>query len=193
MPNQPRILAFAGSARRQSLNKKLLAVAVEEARGAGAEVTHLDLADYAMPLYNADLQDESGLPENATKLAALIAQHQGLLIASPEYNSLITPLLKNTIDWCSVGATNPFEGRVAAVISASPGAFGGVRSALVARNLLMKLGCHVIPAECTLPRAHEAFDENARLKNARSLESVRKVAVELVRTVEKLDQGLGAR
>jgi NAD(P)H-dependent FMN reductase len=187
MPDKPTILAFAGSARKGSWNKQLLAAVVEEARAAGAEVTHLDLADFPMPLYNGDIQDESGLPESAAKLVALIQAHQALLVASPEYNSQTTPLFKNTIDWCSVGDVNPFTGKVAAVVSASPGPFGGVRSALLARSLLMKLGCHVIPAQCTLSRAHEAFDENRRLKNPRSLETAREVAAQLVRTTAKLN------
>jgi len=94
----PRILAFAGSARRESLNKKLLAAVVEETRAAGADVTVLELNDLPMPLYHGDLEDADGMPENAKKFVALIEAHHGLLIASPEYNSQMTPLLKNTID-----------------------------------------------------------------------------------------------
>ncbi len=186
MSNPPRILAFAGSARRDSLNRKLLAVVVAETRSAGAEVTAVELRDFPIPLYDGDLEDEKGIPENATKLAALITGHQGLLIASPEYNALITPLLKNTIDWCTRLEANPFEGKVAAVVSASPGAFGGVRSAAVVRQLLMKLGCTVVPVEFALSKAHEAFEPDGRLKSPHSLESARTVAVALVRTTTKL-------
>ena len=186
MPNPPRILAFAGSARKGSLNKKLLAAAVQEARAAGGEVTPLDLNDLPFPLYHGDLEEEQGLPENVKKMVDLILRHDALLVSSPEYNSLITPLFKNTIDWCSRAEKNPFEGKVAAVISASPGGYGGVRSAQVARQLLLKLGCLVIPAEFSLAKAHEAFDEQGGLKDARAQESVRKVAVELVRITAKL-------
>src|SRR5882672_6455777 len=159
MSTPPRILAFSGSARRESLNRKLLAIAVQATRDAGAEVTLIDLNEYALPLYHGDLEDASGLPENATKLVALITQHAGLLNASPEYNSMFTPLLKNTIDWCTRAEENPFIGKVAAVISASPGPYGGVRSMQLARQLLLALGCHIVTPQCALPRAHEAFDE----------------------------------
>ena len=121
MASPVRILAFAASARRESLNRKFLAVAVQAVRDAGCEVTVADLNELVLPLYHGDLEDAQGMPENAVKLNALIASHQGLLIASPEYNSMITPLLKNTIDWCSRADENPFEGKVAAVLSASPG------------------------------------------------------------------------
>jgi len=173
----PRILAFAGSARKDSLNRKLLA---------GGEVTLIDLNDYPLPLYHGDLEDAQGLPANAAKLVALITEHPALLVASPEYNSLITPLLKNTIDWCTRAEPNPFEGKVAAVVSASPGQFGGVRSAQVARQLLLHLGCHVVPAQCTLPRADEAFDDAGRLKDARAQKAAQRVAAELVRTTARL-------
>ena len=186
MPNPPRILAFSGSARRASLNKKLLAAVIAEVRVAGGEVTHLEINDYPLPLYHGDLEEEQGMPENAAKLVALIAGHDALLVASPEYKTMITPLLKNTIDWCSRAEANPFAGRVAAVVSASPGPYGGVRSALQARQLLMKLGCAVLPAECAVPKANEAFDENGGLKNPRVLEAARKVAAALVRMTGRL-------
>jgi chromate reductase, NAD(P)H dehydrogenase (quinone) len=182
----PRILAFSGSARRESLNRKLLAAAVEATREAGAEVTLLDLNEYALPLYHGDLEDESGMPANATKLVELITQHPALLIASPEYNSFITPLLKNTLDWCTRGDANPFIGKVAAIVSASPGMLGGVRSMQHARHLLLHLGCHVVPAQCSLPKADEAFDEQGRLKDPRTQKSVRTLATELVRTTRRM-------
>jgi NAD(P)H-dependent FMN reductase len=120
------------------------------------------------------------------KLASLIAQHQALLIASPEYNSLITPLLKNTIDWCTRADPNPLAGKVAAIVSASPGAYGGVRGAQVARQLLLQLGCHVVPAQCSIPKADEAFEGNGRLKDPRTQKAAHKVAAELVRTTARL-------
>jgi len=184
----PRILAFAGSARRESLNRKLLAVVAAAARAAGGEVTLLDLNDYALPLYHGDLEDASGLPAPAQRLVELITQHQGLLIASPEYNSLITPLLKNTIDWCTRAEPNPFAGRVAAVVSASPGQFGGVRSAQLARQLLLHLGAHVVPAQCTVPHADEAFDAQGALRDPRTRKSAERVAGELVRLTRRLGE-----
>jgi chromate reductase, NAD(P)H dehydrogenase (quinone) len=186
MAQAPHILAFAGSARRESLNKKLLAVAVQAAREAGGEVTLIDLNDYPLPLYHGDLENTEGLPANAAKLVDLMAQHHALLIASPEYNSLLTPLLKNTIDWCTRAKPSPLAGKVAAIVSASPGAFGGVRSAQVARQLLLDLGCHVVPAQCSLPHADEAFDGDGRLKDPRAQKAAHQVAAELVRTTARL-------
>jgi len=186
MSSLPRILAFAGSARRDSFNRKFLAVAVEAARGAGAEVTLLDLNEYVLPLYHGDLEDAAGLPENATKLISLIERHQGLLIASPEYNSMITPLLKNTLDWCTRGDGDPFGGKVAAVVSASPGAFGAVRSLVMAQQLLLKLGCHVVPGQVALPQAGKAFDAAGQLTDTRALKSVNTLAAALVATTKKL-------
>ena len=186
MAHPIRILAFSGSARRESLNKKLLAVTVAAVRAGGGEVTLIDLTDFPLPLYNGDLEDADGLPANAVKLIGLIQQHPALLIASPEYNSMFTPLLKNTIDWCTRGEDNPFTGKVAAVVSASPGQFGGVRSMTLARQLLLHLGCHVVPAQCFLPKAHEAFDEQGALKEARNQKSVQSLATELLRTAKLL-------
>jgi len=185
MSDSVRILAFSGSARRDSLNRKLLAAAVEAVREAGGEVTLLDLNDYALPLYHGDLEDAEGLPANAAKLIELIAGHQALLIASPEYNSMITPLLKNTLDWCTRGGDDPFPGKVAAVVSASPGAFGGVRSLQLAQQLLLKLGCHVVPGQTTLPQADKAFDADGRLTNERVLKAVRTLAKALVETTRR--------
>lgn len=100
----PKILAFAGSTRTESFNKKLVKIAVTGARGAGAEVTWIDLRDFPMPLYDEDLETKEGLPENAKKLKALFLSHDGLLLACPEYNSSITGVLKNAIDWVSRSA-----------------------------------------------------------------------------------------
>ena len=172
MASPTRILAFAGSARRESLNRKFLAVAVQALRGAGCEVTVADLNELSLPLYHGDLEDADGLPANAVKLIELIGSHHGLLVASPEYNSMITPLLKNTLDWCSRADANPFEGRVAAVISASPGALGGVRSLQMAQQLLLKLGCAIVPGQCFLPNAGKAFDGQGRLVEQRVQKSV---------------------
>lgn len=182
----PRILAFSGSARRESLNRKLLAVVVEAVRAAGGDVTVLDLNEYPLPLYHGDLEDAEGLPANAGRLIELILRHDGLLIASPEYNSQMAPLLKNTIDWCTRGDENPLRGKVAAVVSASPGMFGGVRSMTLARALLTHLGCYVIPAQCVLPHADAAFDAAGRLQDARAQKAAVAVANELVRVTAKL-------
>lgn len=184
---QPRILAFSGSARKESLNQKLLVATLEAVRAAGGEVTLISLRDYPLPLYDGDLEDASGLPVNARKLIDLIQGHAGLLVASPEYNSMITPLLKNTLDWCTRDDdANPFPGRVAAVVSASPGALGGIRSLKLAQQLLLHLGCHVVPGNTMLPQAHKAFGPDGKLTEPRTLKSVQELAAKLVETVTKL-------
>ena len=128
-----RILAFAGSSRRESWNRKVLDVAVAGAREAQAEVTVVNLADYPMPIYNADWHAEHGVPPAMLELRALMMAANGLLIASPEYNTSITPLLKNTIDWLSQdvngeGGDAPFRGKVGGLMGASNGAFGTIRA-----------------------------------------------------------------
>lgn len=186
MPAPVRILAFSGSARRESLNRRFLEVAVRALRGSGCEVTVADLNELSLPLYHGDLEDAQGLPANAVRLIELIGSHHGLLVASPEYNSMITPLLKNTIDWCSRADSNPFDGRVAAVISASPGALGGVRSLQMAQQLLLKLGCHVVPGQCFLPGAARGFDAEGRLVDNRVQKSAEELMAKLARACARL-------
>ena len=155
-------------------------------REAGGEGTLIDLNDYALPLDHGDLEDAEGMPAAAAKLVGLVASHDGLLIASPEYNSMITPLLKNTIDWCSRSDDDPFEGKVAAIISASPGALGGIRSLRMAQQLLLHLGCHIVPGNTMLPQAHKAFDASGALTEERTLKSVKALAAALVETARAL-------
>ena len=168
MSDQPRIVAFAGSARKDSLNLKLVKVAAEGARAAGANVTVLDMRDFPMPLFNQDLEQAEGPPENASKLKEIMSAHGGLLIASPEYNSSITPLLKNTIDWVSRAgerkkALAAYEGKVAAVMSASPGRLGGLRGLVHLRSILSNIGVLVIPDQVSVGQAQTAFDEDGDL------------------------------
>jgi NAD(P)H-dependent FMN reductase len=186
MADSVRILAFAGSARRESLNKKLLAAVVAATRAGGAEVTVVDFKALPIPLYEGDLEEAEGIPANAQKLIDLIRQHDGLLIASPEYNAQLTPLLKNALDWCTRADENPLEGRMAAVVSASPGMFGGVRSMTHCRQLLLHLGCHVIPVQCIVPQAHKAFADDGSLREERHRQSVAAVAAELIRVTRAL-------
>jgi chromate reductase, NAD(P)H dehydrogenase (quinone) len=185
MAEPVKILAFSGSTRRESFNRKFLAVAVAAVRDAGGEVTLIDLNDYPLPIYQGDLEDAEGLPANARKLIDLIEGHRGLLIASPEYNSMNTPLLKNTIDWCTRADDNPFTGRVVAIISASPGQFGGIRSLKLAQQLLLHLGSHIVPGNTMLPHADKAFDASGQLSDPRTLKSVQHLAKALVETVKR--------
>lgn len=194
MSNPIRILAFAGSTRSGSLNKKLLKTAVAAARAAGAEVTVVDLRDLPMPLYDGDLESTSGIPENAMKLKELMLTHQGFLIASPEYNSSITGVLKNAIDWASRSAPNEaplasFSDKVVGLMSASPGALGGLRSLAALRSILGNIGCHVHPHQMAVPRAHEAFDETDVLKDPKQKANVERVALKVVELARKLSAG----
>lgn len=186
MSSELTVLAFSGSARRDSFNLKLLRVVAAETRAAGAQVTEISLREPPLPIYDGDLEETDGLPEAATRLIRLITEHDALLIASPEYNSYFTPLLKNAIDWCTRGDDNPFEGKVAAVVSASPGMLGGVRSMTHVRQLLTHLGAHVVPAQCILPHADKAFNDAGRLVAERSQKAAHAVAVGLVDLARRL-------
>lgn len=186
----PSILAFAGSARTGSYNKKLLAVAAKGARDVGATVTVVDLRDLPMPIYDGDAEASEGLPANAKKLKALMAVHQGLLIASPEYNSSIAPLLKNAIDWASRSMPGEaglasYQGKTAALISASPGGLGGLRGLFHLRDILQNIGVTVLPdpSMVAIPRAHEAFAEDGSMKDAKVREMVERVGRRLAEVV----------
>lgn len=174
---QAKILAFAGSARRESWNRQLVRIAAAGAVSAGAEVTVIDLADYPLPLFNEDLEREEGTPENVLRLKELFFQHNGLLIASPEYNSSITPLLKNTIDWVSRKAEGEqplqaYRGKYAALMSTSPGVLGGLRGLVHVRAILGNIGVLVIPDQVAVPRAAEAFQADGSLKETRQQEAI---------------------
>jgi NAD(P)H-dependent FMN reductase len=190
--SQPNIVAFAGSLRTGSFNKKLLAIAVEAARAAGAEVTVVDLRELALPLFDQDLEDASGLPEGAKKLKALLRASDGFLIASPEYNSSITGVLKNAIDWASRAETDDepplvaYKGKVAALCSASPGALGGLRGLVTLRSILGNIGVLVLPDQVSISTAHEAFDDSGKLKDERKAKQVAKLASALVELTKKL-------
>ncbi len=187
----PRVLAFAGSLRTDSWNKKLIRVAADAARKAGAEVTTIDLREFAAPVFDEDLEKRDGLPESVKRLKALFISHHGLLVASPEYNSSISAALKNAIDWVSrpVPGEAPlaaFTGKVAGLLSASPGALGGLRGLVSVRSILGNIGAIVLPDQFALGKAHEAFNSDGTLKDVRQAATVGKVAEAVVKTVVKL-------
>jgi chromate reductase, NAD(P)H dehydrogenase (quinone) len=188
----PKIVAFAGSTRAGSFNKKLVHIAAQAARDAGAEVTVVDLKDLPMPLYDGDLEEASGLPENAKKWKTILRAHDGFLISSPEYNSSITGVLKNAIDWASRTETDDepdlvcFRGKIAALVSASPGALGGMRALVHVRSMLGNIGVLVLPDQVSISTAHEAFDDAGKLKDERKTKKVAALAQSLVETLRKL-------
>ena len=168
----PKILVIPGSLRSASYNIRLAAVATKELTLAEADVTRISLADYPLPIYDADLVANSGPPANAVKLKRLLAAHRGVFIASPEYNASITPLLKNTLDWVTrvrgKGETGleVYKSRVFAISGASPGYYGAMRSLLTLRQILVVgVGATVIPQQLALPRANDAFEEDGSLKD----------------------------
>jgi len=156
------ILAFAGSSRRGSLNQELLGVAVGNATALGAEVSVIDLRDLELPIYDQDLEAEA-MPQNVMVFRQILAAHDGFLIASPEYNGSLAPLLKNALDWSSrptsgIDGIDPYRGKIASIMSASMGPFGGLRSLSHLRGVLSKMGVLVLPEELALPMAHAAFE-----------------------------------
>lgn len=187
----PKILAFAGSTRSGSYNKQLARVAADAARAAGAEVTLVDLRDFPLPLFDEDLESEHGLPDNAKTLKALFRDHDAFLIASPEYNSSITAVLKNALDWASRGesddepALSAYRGKAAALLSASPGALGGLRGLVHLRAILGNIGVIVLPDQVALPKAHEAIDAAGQLKDERPAKQVTALAQKLVSFLNK--------
>ncbi|MBI4784241.1 MAG: NAD(P)H-dependent oxidoreductase [Oscillatoriophycideae cyanobacterium NC_groundwater_1537_Pr4_S-0.65um_50_18] len=192
MTYTPQILAFAGSTRTDSYNKKLVQVAASGARAAGAKVTYVDLRDLPMPLFDEDLEAATGMPENAREFKRLLKAHDGLLIASPEYNSSITPVLKNAIDWASRSEPNEpglaaFVDKVAAIMSASPGALGGLRGLVPLRMLLGNIRILVLPDQVAIPKAYEAFDLDGSLKDAKQQASVEHLGKRVTTILSKLN------
>ncbi len=181
----PRLLAFGGSLRAASYNQKLATLAADAARDAGADVTLIALRDFRMPLFDEDLEASEGMPEAARKLKELFAKHDGLIIASPEYNSTITAALKNAIDWVS-RATSPDEkplsvlsGKKAAILSASPGGYGGARSLAQLRPFLENIGITVLPDQVSIPKAYEAFAEDGQLVDPEQAAAVKSLGEKL--------------
>lgn len=187
----PKILAFAGSTRTESYNKKLVKIAATGARSAGAEVTYLDLRDIPMPLFNEDLEAQDGLHPNARKLKDIMLAHQGLLFASPEYNSSISGVLKNAIDWVSRPAPGEaplacFVDKVAAIMSASPGALGGLRGLVHLRAILGNIKVIVLPDQIAVSKAYDAFNSDGTLKDAQQQAAVEKLGFNLATVLAKL-------
>jgi chromate reductase len=194
MPPAPKILVFAGSLRRDSWNKKLARLGADAVRAAGGEATLLDLAEVPMPLYDGDLEAAQGVPENAKRFKRLMMEHQGLLIASPEYNSSISGVLKNTIDWASRQETGEkplqcFDGKVAALLSASPGALGGLRALVTVRSILGNIRVLVLPEQMAVSKAHESFGEDGKLKDPKQMTTLAAIAQRLVTVVARLGAG----
>lgn len=187
-----KLLFLAGSARKASFNKKLAKVARDIAESQGAQATFIDLADYDMPIFNEDFESENGLPENAKKVKQLFIDHDGFFIASPEYNSSFSPLLKNTLDWISRKESDDepslvtYSGKTACICGASPGGFGGLRGLVPLRMLLSNISVHVIPQQLAIPSAHKVFDDNGNIINDSTKERLESVLKAFVKTTQAL-------
>lgn len=190
-----RILVFSGSARRDSLNKRLARVAAEAARGAGGEVSFIDLDDFEMPVYHGDLESEHGMPGGARRLRELFMSHDALLVSSPENNQSISALLKNSLDWLSRGIGDgrgdnsglaPYRGKVAGIMTATPGPYGGVRHLFHLRQVLSGLGVIVLPSQVQLARADKAFDAGGALTDEAAAKALGALAKSLVEVAGKL-------
>jgi NAD(P)H-dependent FMN reductase len=187
-----KIVFFAGSTRKASINKKLAKLAANIAEAAGAEVTVIDLKDYEMPFYNGDLEMEQGIPDNAKKLKQIFIEHDGFFIASPEYNSSYSALLKNTIDWMSRAHEEnetpliAYKGKIAALGAISPGALGGLRGLVSLRMLLGNIGVTVVPSQIAIGAGFKAFDSEGRLNDEGHTGRLQATIDELLRTADRL-------
>jgi len=172
-----KLIFLSGSIRKDSLNKKLAVLAAEVAKGQGADAKFIDLAEYDMPIYNGDLEIAKGMPENGKRLKKEFLDCKGFFIASPEYNSSFSALLKNSLDWVSRkedgtgGDLSAYKGKVAALAAASPGGFGGLRGLVPLRMMLGNIGVHVLPDQLAIAQAHTIFDAAGKLdeKNTKAL------------------------
>lgn len=178
---KPRVLALAGSLRRESFNKKLIRLGALALERAGAEVDFLELNDVAMPLYDGDQESAHGLPAGAVAFKQRLAAADGFLFASPEYNYSIPGTFKNALDWASRGDQDVFDGKVAALMAASPGGAGGMRMLPHLRQVLTGLGVWLLPAQVTLAKADSAFKEDGTLASAREAAHVQELADALVK------------
>ena len=182
-PCPSKLLIFAGSTRQASFNRKLAHVAASQARASEAEVTLIELADFDIPIYNADFEAK-GTPPDVIKLKQIMFDHPAWIICSPEYNGSYTALLKNTIDWASSPVKSDpawqdgfksFTGKVVGVLSASPGALGGLRSQSHLVPLLLNMHCWIAPKAFALGKAGDAFDAHGKLVNEFHVKQVQAV------------------
>ena len=187
----PHILAFAGSIRQDSVNKRLAKIALHEAEKAGADITWVDLAEYQMPLYCQDYETEHGVPDSAVALKELMKSHNGFLIASPEYNGSLTGIMKNTIDWMSRPYSDDprmacFDGKVAGLMAASPGGLGGLRGLSHLRTILAGIGTFVLPNHVAVGHAGTNLVDDESIKDEQLQKAMTTLSTELVRVVSLL-------
>jgi NAD(P)H-dependent FMN reductase len=190
--HRPKILAIAGSLREHSYTRRVLMAAVAGAREAGAEVTVADLRDFPMPIYDPDAHERDGFHDRALDFQGLVAGHDGFLVATPEHNGSLSAALKNAIDWASRPSERHarptiFQGKVAAIVTASPGRFGGVRSLGHLRGVLTSVGVHVLPTEIAVPLVDTLFDgEGETIADAETRRSLERLGASLADAAARL-------
>lgn len=188
-----RLLVIPGSTRTDAFSKKLARAAASLATRNGIDATVVDLRDHAMPLYDGDLEVASGLPEAAVRLRELVKQHQAVLFATPEYNASLPAVLKNTLDWLSrpyakEPGVSVWKGRVAGLLSSSPGALGGLRALVHLRQVLMNLGLLVVTEQFALGNAATAFTPDGGLADGKAQASVLAIAQRVVHVAARLGE-----
>ena len=187
-----KILVIPGSLRTGSLNVRLAAAASYQFAQAGADVTRISLADFPLPIYDGDLQSKSGVPKNALNLKRMIGAHHGVLVVTPEYNSSVPPLVKNTIDWVTrvqdgqESRGQVFRGRAFAIAAASESRLGGTRSLAALRLILTACHAIVIPNQLALSFASEAYDDMDRLKHPTDIEALNALVRQLIDVSQRM-------
>ena len=191
MAKQPKILAFAGSTRSGSFNRKLVNVAGKAAEEAGADVTYLDLRDYDLPMYCEDYEMDNGIPEKALELKKLFRETDGFLLSMPEYNSSYPAVFKNVIDWVSRRAEEDeprlsgFMGKYAGIMATSPGPIGGMRVLVHLRALLEAIHVTVIPNQAAVGNAIKIFNDDNTLNDEKLQARVAGISKDLTKTLFK--------
>jgi len=189
-----KILVIPGSLRTGSLNVRLAATIMAEFAEAGVKVRQISLADYPLPIYDGDLEAHSGVPAEAVKLKRMIGAHDGVVLVSPEYNSLPPPLLKNALDWVTrvnergEPAGHVLRHRPFALASASEGRFGGARGLMMLRLMLTGCRAMVIPEQLALSFADQAYDERDRLKSGTDRDTLKALVRQLIDVAQEMRQ-----
>jgi NAD(P)H-dependent FMN reductase len=187
-----KILIIPGSLRSGSHNAKLAMAAASEFAQAGVDVTRISLGDFPLPIYDGDLQAKSGVPNNAVNLKRMMGAHHGVLIVTPEYNSSIPPLVKNTIDWITRVQDPPerrgqvFREKPFAIAAASEGRLGGTRALAALRLILSACQATVVPSQLALSFADQAYDDMDRLKNQADIEAMKALVTQLIEVSQRM-------
>ena len=189
--NTPKILAFAGSTRKESFNKRLAKIALLAADSAGADTTFIDLHDYDMPLYSGDFIAEHGMPDGVIAFKEMLKKHNGFLIASPEYNGSLTGTLKNAIDWATIKADDEermacWNGKIVGLLAASPGGLGGIRGLSHLRTILAGIATFVLPNHLAVGNSTANLNNDTHIADENLQKQLNNLAIEMVRVIRGL-------